>query len=53
VPPWQSASADPPVPTRCHAEEAEIMNHANYYAAFVYGPDGHNVEAVCHKPAAE
>lgn len=26
--------------------------HANYYAAFVIGPDGHNVEAVCHTPAA-
>lgn len=25
--------------------------HANYYAAFVMGPDGHNIEAVCHKPA--
>lgn len=26
--------------------------HADYYAAFVIGPDGHNVEAVCHqKPA--
>jgi predicted lactoylglutathione lyase len=25
--------------------------HAGYYAAFVIGPDGHNVEAVCHKPA--
>lgn len=24
--------------------------HANYYAAFVIGPDGHNVEAVCHRP---
>lgn len=22
----------------------------NYYGAFVIGPDGHNVEAVCHKP---
>lgn len=22
--------------------------HANYYAAFVIGPDGHNVEVVCH-----
>jgi hypothetical protein len=21
-----------------------------YYAAFVIGPDGHNVEAVCHQP---
>lgn len=26
--------------------------HANYYAAFVIGPDGHNIEAVCHGPAA-
>jgi len=26
--------------------------HANYYAAFVIGPDGHNIEAVCHKPGA-
>jgi catechol 2,3-dioxygenase-like lactoylglutathione lyase family enzyme len=24
--------------------------HAHYYAAFVIGPDGHNVEAVCHRP---
>ncbi len=26
--------------------------HANYYAAFVIDPDGHNIEAVCHKPEA-
>ena len=25
--------------------------HADYYAAFVLDPDGHNVEAVCHAPA--
>jgi len=25
--------------------------HANYYGAFVLDPDGHNIEAVCHKPA--
>jgi len=25
--------------------------HPNYYAAFVVGPDGHNVEAVIHRPA--
>jgi catechol 2,3-dioxygenase-like lactoylglutathione lyase family enzyme len=25
--------------------------HANYYAAFVIGPDGHNIEAVCHAAA--
>ena len=24
--------------------------HAHYYAAFVIGPDGHNVEVVCHEP---
>ena len=27
------------------------LYHANYYAAFVIGPDGHNVEAVCHDAA--
>jgi catechol 2,3-dioxygenase-like lactoylglutathione lyase family enzyme len=26
--------------------------HANYYAAFVIGPDGHNIEVVCHEAAA-
>ena len=25
--------------------------HPDYYGAFVLDPDGHNVEAVCHKPA--
>ena len=25
--------------------------NANYYAAFVIGPDGHNIEVVCHEPA--
>ena len=25
--------------------------HPNYYAAFVIGPDGYNLEAVCHRPA--
>ena len=24
--------------------------HANYYGAFVIGPDGHNIEVVCHEP---
>lgn len=24
--------------------------HASYYAAFVIGPDGHNIEVVCHGP---
>ena len=26
--------------------------HPDYYGAFVIGPDGHNVEAVCHRPEA-
>jgi catechol 2,3-dioxygenase-like lactoylglutathione lyase family enzyme len=26
--------------------------HANYFAAFVLDPDGHNIEAVCHEPEA-
>ena len=26
--------------------------HANYYAAFVIGPDGHNIEVVCNEPDA-
>jgi catechol 2,3-dioxygenase-like lactoylglutathione lyase family enzyme len=24
--------------------------HQNYYGAFIYDPDGNNVEAVCHDP---
>jgi catechol 2,3-dioxygenase-like lactoylglutathione lyase family enzyme len=24
--------------------------HPDYYGAFVIGPDGHNIEAVCHLP---
>ena len=24
--------------------------HAHYYGAFVFDPDGHNIEAVCHAP---
>ena len=26
--------------------------HPNYYGAYVLDPDGNNVEAVCHTPAA-
>ncbi len=25
--------------------------HPNYYGAFIFDPDGHNIEAVCHDPA--
>lgn len=24
--------------------------HPNYYGAFLIDPDGHNIEAVCHRP---
>ena len=24
--------------------------HPNYYGAFIFDPDGHNIEAVCHAP---
>lgn len=24
--------------------------HPNYYGAFIFDPDGHNIEAVCHVP---
>jgi len=27
--------------------------HPNYYGAFVFDPDGNNIEAVCHRPMAE
>ncbi|WP_274629451.1 VOC family protein [Arvimicrobium flavum] len=26
--------------------------HKDYYGAFVFDPDGNNIEAVCHKPEA-
>jgi catechol 2,3-dioxygenase-like lactoylglutathione lyase family enzyme len=26
-----------------------LQYSGNYYAAFVIGPDGHNIEAVCHQ----
>ena len=25
--------------------------HPNYYGAYVFDPDGNNIEAVCHQPA--
>jgi len=27
--------------------------HPNYYGAFVFDPDGNNIEAVCHRPMPE
>jgi catechol 2,3-dioxygenase-like lactoylglutathione lyase family enzyme len=29
------------------------MYHPNYYGAFVFDPEGHNIEAVCHKSPEE
>ena len=26
--------------------------HENYYGAFILDPDGHNIEAVCHRKQA-
>jgi catechol 2,3-dioxygenase-like lactoylglutathione lyase family enzyme len=42
----EAASQDNGAPSLCPDY------HANYYAAFVIGPDGHNIEMVCHEPEA-
>jgi hypothetical protein len=34
-----------------HGEPGERNYHAEYYAAFLIDPDGHNIEAVYHGPA--
>lgn len=36
---------------RDHGAPGLRRYHASYYAAFVIGPDGHNIEVVCHAPA--
>lgn len=33
------------------APGVRAMYHPNYYGAFVIDPEGHNIEAVCHKAA--
>ena len=33
------------------APGVQVQYHPNYYGAFVIGPDGHNIEAVCHEAA--
>ena len=33
------------------APGVRTMYHPDYYGAYVFDPDGNNVEAVCHKPA--
>jgi len=32
------------------APELSPDHHADYFSAYVFDPDGHNVEAVCHEP---
>ncbi len=45
LPPWQPAG--PTTDRRAFGTHY----HPNYYGAFVMDLDGHNIEAVCHKPA--
>jgi catechol 2,3-dioxygenase-like lactoylglutathione lyase family enzyme len=33
------------------APGVRAIYHPNYYGAYVLDPDGHNIEAVCHRPA--
>ena len=32
------------------APELSPEHHADYFSAYVFDPDGHNIEAVCHQP---
>jgi catechol 2,3-dioxygenase-like lactoylglutathione lyase family enzyme len=32
------------------APGVRAIYHPNYYGAYVLDPDGHNIEAVCHRP---
>jgi catechol 2,3-dioxygenase-like lactoylglutathione lyase family enzyme len=32
------------------APELSPEHHADYFSAYVFDPDGHNIEAVCHEP---
>jgi catechol 2,3-dioxygenase-like lactoylglutathione lyase family enzyme len=33
------------------APGVRAIYHPDYYGAYILDPDGHNIEAVCHKPA--
>jgi hypothetical protein len=37
---------------RDNGRPGERRYHPGYYAAFVLDPDGNNIDAVCHDPAA-
>ena len=41
----------PPAAATMAGRDCGRMYHPNYYGAFVFDPDGNNVEAVCHDPA--
>jgi hypothetical protein len=43
------AQPSPPA-ARTRACRDHARYHENYYGAFVFNPDGHNIEAVCHAP---
>jgi catechol 2,3-dioxygenase-like lactoylglutathione lyase family enzyme len=32
------------------APELSPEHHADYFSAYVFDPDGHNIEVVCHEP---
>jgi catechol 2,3-dioxygenase-like lactoylglutathione lyase family enzyme len=32
------------------APELSTQHHADYFSAYVFDADGHNIEAVCHEP---
>lgn len=32
------------------APELCPQHHADYFSAYIFDPDGHNIEAVCHEP---
>ena len=32
------------------APELNPEHHADYFSAYAFDPDGHNIEAVCHEP---
>ncbi|MFZ0498202.1 MAG: hypothetical protein WAU49_21760 [Steroidobacteraceae bacterium] len=33
-----------------HARSHRLRDHEHYYGAFVFDPDGNNIEAVCRRP---
>ena len=40
-------------PGPCRRQNAVLISSPGYYAAFVYDPDGNNIEAVWYDPSKE